>query len=371
MYALKSKKIAELEKSLAEKISLLKERIKKHPAYSRRKRDKKNREEFSEFFLFTALMGVMIFGSGWLAVALSGTILSLVIVESGLFLSVALCCSGESLYNAFLGLRDAFVSQKIKNQNKDFDHMDNQLLQLEKLATQKSFLKARIDKQLNFVLQWLPSKFFSEENTKFEELSLKEQIQQLAQIRRELPAYTRRKKDRQVSDEINKYWKNYLLGLAFLGAVVIFIEFFCPPLTLLIPPTIVLLFIPIAIAVAFGPILASNIGRGTYLFIRDVFSSKAIRAENKQLTQLEKTLSKLIYLENQLEQTDKAILNKLEPVDVSMQNAEVNKVKEDFSKDSESNHSENKEKFKYGAMFPEVPANPMAETPLLMPSLTS
>lgn len=132
-----------------------------------------------------------------------------------------------------------------------------------------------------------------------------------------------------------------------------------------------LLFISIAIAIAFGPILASNIGCDTYLFIRDVFSSKAIKAENKQLTQLEKALSKLIFLENQLEQTDKAILNKLEPVDVPMQNAEVNKVKEDFSKDSESNHSENKERFKYGAMFPEVPANPMADTPLFMPSLTS
>ncbi len=86
MRALKSKKITELEKRLVERIRLLKERIKKLPAYPRRKKDEKNRQDFSVIFLFAALMGVMIFGSGWLAVAVSGTILSLAIVELGLFL---------------------------------------------------------------------------------------------------------------------------------------------------------------------------------------------------------------------------------------------------------------------------------------------
>ncbi len=83
-----------------------------------------------------------------------------------------------------------------------------------------------------------------------------------------------------------------------------------------------LLFVPIAIAIAFGPIIASNIGRMSYSFIRDLFSSTGIKDENKQLTQLERTLDKLVDLENQLEQISKEILGKLEPVDVLMQSAE-------------------------------------------------
>ncbi len=249
--------------------------------------------------------------------------------------------------------------------------MDNQLLELESLAAKKSFLIARINYQLNDVLQWLPSRFFSEENTEFESLSLKKQMRRLEQTRRELPAYRRRKKDRQVSDEINEYWKYYLLGLIFLGAILIFFELFYPPIVLLIPATMALLFIPITIAIAFGPIMASNIGRISYLFIRDLFSSKTIKAENKQLTQLERALAKLVDLENQLEQVSKKIFDKLESVDISMQNAEVNKVKGGFFKDSKSSPSESKNSFKYGAMFPEAPVDQVANTPLSMPSLTS
>ncbi len=161
------------------------------------------------------------------------TILSLVIVELGLFLSIVLGLNGKFLYNTFLWLRDVFASQKIKNQNKDFDQMDNQLRELERLAAKKSFLMSRINYQFNDVLQWLPSKFSAEENIEFEPLSLKEQIQRLAQTRRELPAYKRRKKDRQGSDEINEYWKYYLLSLVFLGAIVIFFELLYPPIVLI------------------------------------------------------------------------------------------------------------------------------------------
>lgn len=323
MHTLKSKKKTELEKRLAEKIRLLKQTIKRLPAYPRRKKDEKNRQDFSAIFLFLTLMGIMFFGSGWLVVALSGTVLSLVIVELGLFLSIALGFSGDALYNAFLWLRDVFASQKVKNQNKDFDQMDNQLRKLERLDAIKSFLMARINYQLNYVLQWLPSKFFVEESTEFEQLPLKEQIQRLKQTKQKLPAYARRKKDRQVSNEINEYWKNYLLGLVFLEAILIFIVLFYPPIILLIPPTMMLLLIPIAIAIAFGPIIASNIGRMSYLLIRDLFSSTAIKDENKQLTQLEKVLDKLVDLENQLTQATKKILDKLKPVNVSMQTNEM------------------------------------------------
>lgn len=371
MYTLKSKKITELEKRLAEKIRLLKERVKSLPAYSRRKEDEKNRQDFSTVFLFLTLMGIMFFGSGWLVVALSGTILSLVIVELGLFLSIGLGFSGDALYNTFLWLRDVFASQKIKNQNKDFDQMDSQLRELERLARKKSFFKARINYQLNYVLQWLPDKFFAKESVEFEQLPLKVQIQRLEQTRRELPAYARRKKDQQVSDKIKQCWEYYLLGLVFLSVIIIFFELFCPPIILLIPPIAVLLLIPIGIAVAFGPLIASHIGRMSYLLIRDVFSSTAIKTENKQLTQLERVLDILVALENQLEQTVKKIIDKLESVDVSMQSTEMIKVKEDFATASKDNHPENKGNFKYGAIFQEVPVNQMANTPLSMPSLTS
>ena len=371
MHRLESKKITELEKRLTEKIRLLKQSVKSHPAYSRRKKDEKNRQDFSAIFLFLTLLGIMFFGSGWLVVALSGTVLSLVIVELGLFLSIGLGFSGNALYNTFLWLRDVFASQKIKNQNKDFDQMDNQLRELERLAAKKSFFKARINYQLNYILQWLPAKFFAKESAEFEQLPLKEQIQRLEQTRRELPAYARRKKDQQVSDKIKQYWEYYLLGLVFLSAIIIFFELFCPPIILLIPPIMVLLLIPIAIAIAFGPFIASHIGRMSYLLIRDVFSSAAIKAENKQLTQLERVLDILINLENQLEKIAKKILDKLEPVDVFMQSTEVNKIKEDLAEASKDNHSENKGSFKYGAIFQEVPINQMANTPLAMPSLTS
>ncbi|MEN9917246.1 MAG: hypothetical protein RLY40_1178 [Pseudomonadota bacterium] len=202
MQKLSQHELIELKKSLIKKIQLLQASIKQLPAYPRKKKDEENRQSFSTAFLLAAFLGIVIFSSGWLLVAASLTILSVAIVESGLYLSIALGFIGKPLFSSYLWLRDVLSSEKIKNQNKDFDQMDNQLRELEKLAAKVSFLMTRIDYQLNDVCQWLPSKLVVNENTEFKQLSLKEQIIQLEQIRRKLPAYARRKKDQQVSDKI-------------------------------------------------------------------------------------------------------------------------------------------------------------------------
>lgn len=307
-------------------------------------------------------------------VAVSGTILSLVIVESGLFFSIGLAFSGRPLYNAYLWLRDLFSSEKIKNQNKDFKGTQHQLLELEKLAEKKSGLIEKINYQLNKALNSFPNKFFSEKkDIEFQKLSLKKQIQQLQQKRQELPAFSRRKKDQQISDEINEYWKYYMLGLVLLGTIIIFIELLYPPICLLVPPTMVLLFIPIAVAIAFGPVTVSNIVRETYLFLRNLFSSTAIKAENKQLIQLEKTIDKLTGLEIQLKQITKTILSKLGLTDVLIPSAELNKA-QSFSEDSK-NISDRDNHHQYRPLFSEVPVVP-ANQPVNdvlsgIPSLTS
>lgn len=357
MQKLSQHELIELKKSLIKKIQLLQASIKQLPAYPRRKKDEENRQSFSTAFLLAAFLGIVIFSSGWLLVAASLTILSVAIVESGLYLSIALGFIGKPLFSSYLWLRDVLSSEKIKNQNKDFDQMDNQLRELEKLAAKVSFLMTRIDYQLNDVCQWLPSKLVVNENTEFKQLSLKEQIIQLEQIRRKLPAYARRKKDQQVSDKINECWKYYSLGLLFIGIILMLTLLLYPPITLLVTPTMALLFIPMALTVAFGPILASNIANMTYLFIRDLFSPAAVKTENKQLTQLEKAIDKLIDLENQLKHIAKAILNKLEPVDISAQSDVKLKHTEKGSLSGESNNFGKRDNFEYKAMFQEVPAN--------------
>ena len=349
--------LIELEKKLAKKITLIKKQIQTLPAYSRKKLDQKDRESFASVCLFAALIGITIFGSGWLVLAVSGTMLSLVVVNSGLFFSLLLGSNGRTFYDIYLGLRDLFSSEKIKNQNRDFDQTQHQLLELEKLAAKKSVLTRNINYQLSKALQSLPNKFIDEENTQFLQLSLKEQILQLIEKFGEHPAFKRREKDQQVSDTINEYWKYYMLGIMFACMILILFELVCPvSILLLIPPTMALLFIPIGLVIAFGPITLSNIVRETYLLIRDLFSSTVIKAENKQLSQLEKAIDELIDLESQQKQIAEVISSKLEPANVLRQNTEVNKVhsSEELNKYSVEKKDTN---FKYGDMFQKAPAD--------------
>lgn len=363
------KKIIELEERLAKKIKRLADEINQHPAARRKKQDEINREDFSTVFLLAGLMGIIIFGAGWLVVALSGTLLSLIIVETGLFSSMAIGFNGKPLYNAYLWIRDLLSTEKIKNQNKDFDQIYKQLLELEALAAKKSVLIARINYQLNKALQWLPSKLFSEAKNELEQLPLKEQIQKLEQKRQTLPAYRRREKDRRVSNEINEHWKFYLLGAVFGNVILILVLLVYPPLVLLAPSTMALLFIPIAIALAFGPIIVSNIMRMTYLWMRDVFSSPEIKAENEQLTQIEKTIDKLFDLEKQLQHLAKTIFNQLESMDNLSQSDVAPEKAQSMAKGLKIDNFE--KNVKYGPLFQQVPANQAVDSSLSAnPSLT-
>lgn len=370
MEELSQQELIEFEKNLVKKIKLLKGKIQKLPAYIRRKKDEKNRQNFFTYLFFIILSSIAIFVSEWLAVAVSEGI-SLIIAGPGLFLSIAIGFSGKILYNACLWIRDLFSSEKIKNQNKEFNQINKQILELEKLAAKISRLIAKINYQLNNALQWLPSKLLNEKSTEFKQVSLKKYIQRLNQKKENLPAYARKEKDEFISDEINEYWKNYMFVLIFIKGLFIFIILMYPPIALLIPFTTVLLFIPVVFIVAFGPIIMSNIMRVTYLCMRDLFSSVDIKAENKQLAQLEKVIAKLLDLENQLQQITSVILSKLEQVEVAMQTIVVSKEKESFYKASNNNFAKTKS-FKYGPMFSEIPDNQTLNNALsVTPILTS
>ncbi|MGC1854566.1 MAG: hypothetical protein WA659_04250, partial [Candidatus Aquirickettsiella sp.] len=208
-----------LEKKLDEKIQRLEEEIKKLPAYTRRKKDEEHWESFFTFLVFSALVGILMFGvGGWMAVALSGTLLTLIIVESGLFSSFVIGFSAWPIYNAYLWIRDLFSSEKIKAQNKDYDHFHNNLQRLKKLAAEKNDLSSKINLQLNKALQCLPSEFIAQEKVGFMQLSLKEQIQQLEQQEKKHPAYSRNQK-------IKANWGNlslFSMLSMFFGAVLIY-----------------------------------------------------------------------------------------------------------------------------------------------------
>lgn len=137
------------EKKLTKKIKQLKYELETLPADARRKKDEKNWEIFFTIFIFTALAGIFIFGTGgWLAVALMGTALPVIIVESGLVLSVAIGFSAWPLYNAYLWVRDSFRSAEIKAENKQYTQLEKTIAELKKLDEQQSQLDVSIDSKL-------------------------------------------------------------------------------------------------------------------------------------------------------------------------------------------------------------------------------
>ncbi|WP_342219587.1 hypothetical protein [Rickettsiella endosymbiont of Miltochrista miniata] len=313
MAKIKQQKITELQKNLAKKIKQLKDEIKKLPAYVRRKKDEKNWETFFLTFAFISLTGIMIFGTGgWLAVAASGALLTLIIVESGLFLSLAIGFSAWPVYNVYLWARDLLSAEKIKSQNKDYDQCHKNLIELKALAAEKNYLSAKINFKLNNAIKCFPSGLFAQENANFAQLGLTDQIHRLEQQKKKLPAYSRKQKDKHIWDKIFRY--SAAISCAGLGLYAIaFIMTAGASASIVMGPVFPVLVIieAINVLIIIGPVLVSSVLHASYLCIRDLFSSAEIKAKNKEYAQLKKTISELKKLDKQDSQLDEKINSKL------------------------------------------------------------
>lgn len=206
MEKIEQQTIAEFKKKLAKKIKQLEDEIKTLPAYARRKKDEKNWETFFTITAFIALAGIYIIGiAGWLVVAVTGTLLSFILVESGLFLSLAIGFNAWPLYNVCLWARDLFSSEKIKSQNKDYDQCLKNLIELKGLAAEKNGLSAEINFKLNNAIKCFRSEFFAQRNIEFTQLDLNKQISRLEQEKKNHPAYSRKQKDKHTWSKIFQY----------------------------------------------------------------------------------------------------------------------------------------------------------------------
>lgn len=317
MKQIEQKKITDIKSNIAKKIKLLRKTLETHPAYPRRKKDEANWETFFTISVFIALAGIIIFGTGgWLAVAASGTLLSLIIVESGLFSSLAMGFSAWPVYNTYLWMRDLFSSEKIKNQNKDYDRCHKNLLELKELAAEKNYLSAKINIQLNNATQCLISIVSGQEKTDFLQLGLTKQIEKLEKEKRILPAYSRKQKDKHTRSKIFQY--SVMTSCAGLGLyAIVFIIMAGIPAPILLGPILpfLILHLSITLLVSFGPVTFGSLLYGAYVYTRDLFSSAEIKAENKQYAQLTKTIRELKKLDKQDSQLDTTINSKIEGMD--------------------------------------------------------
>lgn len=352
MVKIKQQTITELQKNLAKKIKQLKDEIKNLPAYSRRKKDEENWENFFTFFAFSALVGIVIFGTGgWLAGAASGTLLTLIIVEAGLFSSLAIGFSAWPMYNTYLWIRDLVSSEKIKSQNKDFDQCHKNLLELNALAAEKNYLSAKINFKLNNAIKCFPSGLFAQENADFAQLGLTDQIQRLEQQKKKLFAYSRKQKDKKnwVNIFLSSALASIMVGMIYLlGAIIV--GAFYPAIMVSYP----IAYFSIAAAILIGPSVVNPVLHMAYLWIRDLFSSAETKDENKKYAQLEKVIAELKKLDEQDSQLDASINSKLQiPVDVLTQTTDE-QVKEEFLE-----FPENKKPEYVYKLFPEpiTPAN--------------
>jgi hypothetical protein len=314
MEKFKQQKMTALEKNLAKQIEALEHGIPTLPADARRKKDEKNWETFVTIAVFIALAGIYIFGAGgWLAVAITGTLLTLIIVESGLFLSLAMGFSAWPLYNLYLWTRDLFSSEKIKAQNKDYDRVQNNLNELKELAAEKNYLSSEINFKLNDAVKCFPSEIFAQDYAGFAQLDLKDQIHRLEQERKKLPAYFRKQKDKD-------RWANIFNYSAMTSGVGLSLYMMALIMTMAGPPTIllgpvfpVLVVIEAILAlIIIGPVMVSSVLHATYLCIRDLFSSAETKTENKEYAQLKKAMSELKKLDDKQSKLDEKINSKLE-----------------------------------------------------------
>ncbi len=328
---IEQKKKTELEEHLAKRLSILEKNILNHPAYARRKKDEKNWQTFFTIFGFTALAGIFVFGTfGWWAVALIGTSLSIFIVEAGLYSSLAIGFSAWPLYNIYIGIRDLFAPEKVKIQNKDYNNIKKNLIELKELAAKKKYLSEKINLNLYNALKYFPSGLSAQENTSFVQLDLNEQIRQLVQENKKNPAYSRKQKDKHNWSQIFRY--SAMTSFVGLGLYAItFIMMMGAPAAILLGPIFPVLVVIEAIVALLivGPITVSSALYATYLGMRDLLSSAEIKAENKQYVYLEKTIAELTKLDKQLSQLDALVNSKLqEPTDVSLASIHITNEKE-------------------------------------------
>ncbi len=314
MKQFEQKKTTAIKSNIAKKIKLLGKKLKTHPAHARRKKDKENWETFFTVSVFIALAGTMIFGiGGWLAVAASGTLLSLIIVESGLFSSLAMGFSAWSVYNTYLWMRDLFSSEKIKSQNKDYDRCHKNLLELQELAAEKNDLITKINAHLKNAIQCLLS---SQEETDFLQRDFSSQVRYLEQKKKKLPAYSRRQKDKENWAKIFTY--SFMASCAGMGlyAVALIMMMGGPPAILLGPIFPALLIVEgIFALIILSPVIIGSVLYAAYLGMRDLFSPVKIKAENKQYAQFKKTIAELKKLDKQDSQLDTTINSKIEGMD--------------------------------------------------------
>lgn len=336
MEQFKQQKITELQKKLVKEMERLKEEIIKLPAYVRRKKDEKNWEIFLMAFALAALVGAIIFGvGGWMAVALSGTLLALITVESGLVLSIAIGFSAWPLYNAYLWIRDLFSSEKIKNQNKDYDQSHKNLIELKELAAAKHYLTTKIDIHLKNAIQYFPS-ILSGPETDFAQLGLKDQIQRLKQQKKKFPAHIRKQKDKQIWSKIFQYSAMISCASLALYAIIFIMMAGVATSSILLGPLFPALVIIEAIVglLIVGPVTVSSVLYTSYLGIRNLFSSAEVKNENKEYAQFEKVINKLKKLDEQQIRLDEKVRIKLECVDGNL-------AQTTHKKEIVENHSEN------------------------------
>lgn len=335
MKQFKQQKITVLEDKLTKKIQHLEDEIKKLPAYARRKKDEKNWKNFFTFFAFSALVGIVIFGTGgWLAVAVSGTLLTLIIVEAGLLSSLAIGFSAWPIYNAYLWIRDLFSSEKIKNQNKDYHQCRKSLIELKRLAAEKSDLMAKINAHLKNAIQYFPSKI-SQEKVHFAQLDLKDQIQQLEQQKKKFPAHIRKQKDKHIWNKIFQY--SAMTSCASLALYAAIMAGVTTSSILLGPvfPALVIIEATIGLLIV-GPVTVCSVLYTSYFGIRNFFSSAEIKNENKQYARLEKTINTLKKLDEQQSQSDENVKSKLECVEC----IDGNSARTTHTQEIIENHSE-------------------------------
>lgn len=343
------KNSSELERKLFNKIKQLKYEIITQPAYPRKKNDVENRKIFDAIFIIAGLAGIIIFGAAWFAVALLGTVLSIFIVETGLLLSLSMCLGGGFFHRIYIGVRDLFSSEKIKNQNKDYDNLKKDLTYLEELFLEKTFLSKEINTQLGYVIQLT---FVIQKNTDFLRISLKEQIEQLEQKKKNHPACVRKMKDKanwqklfRLSNLISFMSVNiYFIGFIFIGA----------PLTstLLISSIVPVILVAesILILILIMPIVINSLVYAVYLFIRDTLSAHEIKTENKEYDQLEKIIDKLKALSKQQVTLDRFIEGKLQEPDTDS----VEKTQDSLSSENQSSArslASNDKHKNYGPLF--------------------
>ncbi|WP_395497045.1 hypothetical protein [Rickettsiella endosymbiont of Litargus connexus] len=344
-----------LEKNLAKQIKTLEYEVNTLPAASRRKKDKKNSETFFIVFAITALIGVIIFGlGGWLTVALLGTVLSVIIVESVLLLSAATRFFALPLYNPYLWTRDLFSAKKIKIQNKEYDQCCKNLIELKELAAEKNYLSTKINFKLNNLIKCFPFKLFVQGNADFMQLGLKDQLQRLEQQKKNHPTYSRKQKAEQSWNKIFQYSAiTSCVGISLYAFAFIMLLMASTPISLgPLLPFFVTSTSMVAMLIA-GPVTLSKLLHGAYFWMRDLFSSAEIKAENKQYAQLEKTINELKKLEQRQSQLNVKINNKLKEFsDTLTPTIDEKGMTENLPNNLECNGENNNKFCKYGVMFP-------------------